>query len=169
MSRSVILPKKSRYIPTNNIFSASFNSPSYGVYDFGVAANAGQTVIVLQPNTVYFVDYFSVSGNIASETFLSVISTQPYLTFSKKTGGVLFTQKIPVSSFSAENPIGQFLDSQIDGDEIQASFTGVLSQNSDLVGVSPVSLNLKLSIYAMDEREYNEAYRAREGIPGKGF
>jgi hypothetical protein len=100
MPRNITLPKSSRYIPTNNTFSAIFGTPTPGVYDFGSAGNANQAVFTLQPNTVYLVDYFAISGNISSEVFLSIINTQPMLEFHKKSGEIMFTNSIPTVSYT---------------------------------------------------------------------
>jgi hypothetical protein len=163
MSMVYRLPQGARYIPTNNTFSAAFGSPTYGLYDFNVASNKNQSVVELQQNTVYYVDYFQIAGNIPSETFLSVISTQPTLIFHRLLdSSVMFTKEIPISVFSAQVYLGTFIKSAKKGDALTASFNGVLSQNADLIGITPISINLKCSIFAIDEILFNKQFAGRE-------
>jgi hypothetical protein len=156
------IPHEARFIPTNNTFAAAFGTPTVGYYDFGIAANSGQNVIALQPSTYYYVDYFQIAGNIPSETFLSVISTQPVLEFKRRLDGhIMFTAGIPISAFSAQIYISAFFYSQKKDDYLTATFSGILAQNFDLVGVSPININMKLAVYAMDEKIYGKEFLKR--------
>jgi hypothetical protein len=157
------LPKSARLIPTDNTFSAQYNLPTLSVYNFNIAANADQVCFPIQGRTVYFVDSLQIGGNIASETFLSVIQSQPYITFKKLLSGeVVFTQKIPISVFSSSITIGAFLQSPRENDALTITFNGVLLQNSDLVGISPITINIKVNVYAMDETSYQTMFERRE-------
>lgn len=157
------LPLTSRYIPTDTTFTATFGTPTAGFYDFGTAANTNVSLVQLQPRSVYFLDHFQVSGNIASEDFLSVISTQPTLLFKKKLSAeTMFTDKIPISVFTPQVYVCNFFRSAKDGEYLTGSFAGVLTQNTNLIGVAAVKINIKLALYAMDEMTFNKAFAGRE-------
>lgn len=152
------IPVKARFIPSSNIFSANFT----GVYDFSlVAGNVKQTVIALDRNTVYYIDGFSIGGNITREDYLSAISTLPVMVLSRKNDGQqIYAAPIPLVQFYENHPANAFTTSDKSGDELQLSITtGILNQVSNLVGVNPVKLSVSFNIYAMDDREYNAAFR----------
>jgi hypothetical protein len=157
------LPEKARHIPTNNTFVAAFGTPTFGYYDFNIPGNQDQNVLELQPSTAYFIDYFQLAGNIASEDFLSVITIQPAMLFKKSISKeVVFTAAIPISVFAAQIYVSTFVHSQKLDEFLTASFTGSLAQNANLVGVSPIKINLKLAAYAMDEKSYGLMMAGRE-------
>jgi hypothetical protein len=155
------IPFKSRIIPTENNFTAPFT----GVYNFGlVAGNSRQTVFNFEPNTVYFLDNFSIAGNISSEDFLSAISTVPTLTLSKtsdRPGSTIYTRSFPISQFFQGKECTCFVESNRGNDSLVVSLDGILAQVPNLVGVSPVKLTVSFSVFAMDEKEYNITYRDR--------
>lgn len=155
------IPFKSRIIPTENTFTANFT----GVYDFSLlAGNTRQTVLIFDPNTVYFLDNFSIAGNISSEDFLSSISTVPTLTLSKagdKAGSTIYTRSFPISQFFHNKECTCFVDSNRGNDSLLVSLNGILAQTAGLVGIDPVKLTVSFSVFAMDEKEYNQTYRDR--------
>lgn len=157
------LSTKARLIPSLNLFSAPFT----GVYDFGIAANVKQTVFQMDANVVYFLNSFSIGGNIASEDFLSAIATVPTLTLSRKNDGQqVYTRSFPIGQFTAEKDCTCFVESNKGGDELQATFAGVLNQTPNLLGVNPIIITLSFTCFALDDREYNTLFRDR--LPG-GF
>lgn len=157
MSINREITSKARIIPTQNTFSASF---SLGVYDFGVAANTNQVVFNLDANSVYFLDRFSIAGNIASEDFLSCISTVPLLTLGRKNDNqLIYTRSFPITQFYDNKDCSCFVESNKGTDALVVSITGVLNQNINLVGVDPIILTLSFSCYAIDDRDYNRNFR----------
>jgi hypothetical protein len=150
------IPHKARYIPLSNTFSAFFNSPSLGKYDFGVTANAGQIVLELQPGTVYYIEGLSVGGNIAAEDYLGAILYVPLLTLRRTQGNdIVYRNSIPVVQFFQSKEISNFIWSEKSGDNLTIDCTGVLLQTSALVGIDPIKINSFLSIFAIDDRNYN--------------
>jgi hypothetical protein len=150
------IPHKARYIPTQNTFSALF----LGVYNFGIAANTRQTVFPILANTIYFLDNFSLGGNIAKEDFLSSINTLPLMTLSLKSCPLngIYEKPIPLTHFYENKEATAFVQSKQSNDELQVSLSGILNQTAPLVGVSPVVLTVTFSVYAMDDRNYNAQF-----------
>ena len=154
------IPEKARYIPTENTFSASFNTPTFGVYDFGIAANTNVSVLKMQANTVYFINALSIGGNIASEDFLSSISTTPKIYLKRKNSGEnVYTSPIPILRYFDNKEISAWSLSDKGDDELLITFTGVLNQIIATMGVSPITLAVSLSIYAIDDNIWNAAFR----------
>ena len=150
--------KRARVIPTSNAFSSAYSA---GVYDFSLTAgNTKQTVIPLSPNTIYYVDNFSVGGNITAEDFLSCVNTVPLLTLSRKQDGQsIYDAPFPINQFFQNKEATAFFSSNKGGDELQATLTGILSQNINIVGVSPVIITLSLAVYAIDDAAINADFR----------
>ena len=155
------IPFKARLIPTENTFSAPFT----GLYDFGLAANVKQTVFALQANTVYYLDNFSVGGNITREDYLSAILTVPTITlFRKQDKSSVYTRSIPLAQFFENKPCTVYVESNKVSDELQITMTGTLVQVANLVGISPVKLTVSFSVFAIDERDYNISYRDKKNF-----
>lgn len=151
------ITSKARIIPTQNNFSAAY---TLGVYDFGTVGNTAQVVFTLDANSVYYLDRFSVAGNIASEDFLSCISVTPLLTLGRKNDNqLIYTRSFPITQFYENKDCSCFVESNKGNDALVVSLTGVLNQNSNLVGVDPVILTLSFSCYAIDDRDYNRVFR----------
>ena len=155
---------KARVLPTENSFSAAFA----GTYDFAVAANTGQTVFKMQANSVYYLDNFTVGGNIAREDFLSAISTTPVITLSRKRDGqLIYIRSIPITQFYENKECTCFVDSQKGDDQLLISMAGILKQTANLVGVSPILLTVSFAAFVIDDTEFNAMYRDRLAARGK--
>lgn len=147
-----LLPHKARYIPSQNTFSAAFT----GLYDFNIAANVNQTVIKMAPGLTYFIDNYAFAGNITQEDFLSAINTVPAMKLSRKNDrDNVYTGTIPLNQFASEKPATVFVASNKGNDELLITFTGVLNQIANLVGISPVNFTVSLAIYAIDNNDFN--------------
>lgn len=147
-----------RYIPASNTFNAVFT----GDYQFGTPGNTLQTVIALQENTVYYIDNYSVSGNIPKEVFLSSIAITPTIVFSRrKDKQHVYTRAIPVTHFFEEKAATVFVFSQSKEDALLVSFSGVLSQTADMIGINPLKITVSLSIYASDDPAIHAQFIAR--------
>jgi len=160
MSVNFTVPSSARFISPAVSFTAAFNTPTVGKYDFGIAANALKTVFELQANTVYLISQMSIGGTVASEDFLESISVIPKLRFFRKVMAEgLYTEPIPITQFNASKEVSIWVISQKAGDSLQATLTGILSQTSAFVGLASITLNVSLSVYAIDEKEYNKNFR----------
>lgn len=158
------IPHNARYVSANNIFSAAFNSPTIGKYDFGIAGNQNVDVLELQSNSIYYIDTMSIGGNITTEDYLGAINTLPKLTLRRKIGAEnLYSRQIPIVQFFQEKQISNFIKSDKGGDFLTLSFEGVLNQTNSLLGISAISINIFLSIYIVDDNFYNTAIR--ESMP----
>jgi hypothetical protein len=152
------VPHKARFSPCVRNFSAPFA----GTYDFGIAANAGLSLLPLQANIVYLISSYSVGGNIASEDYLSAINTLPKFILTRKNDNQpIRTDSIPVVQFESGKETMIFADSKQANDELLINLSGILNQTPSLVGVDPVILTISFSIFAIEDRDYAIAFQEK--------
>jgi hypothetical protein len=152
------LPRKIRFIPASAIYTATFNTPTIGKYDF----NGQQKIFVakLLPNTVYLIDAFSIAANIAQEDFLSSINTVPLLNLRKTLNDEnIFDVPLQIQNYSTDRQIVHFFKTGLDNCGLAANLTGILDQTANLVGVSNVTLSINFSLHAVDASDFEKLYR----------
>ncbi len=151
------LPKRIRYIPASAIFSATFNAPAIGQYDFN--GNTQTFIKNLLPHSVYMIDSISIAGNIASEDFLSAIDTVPLFNLRKTLDKEnIFDVPIQIHGFSTDRQIVHFFRTGLNNCGLIASITGVLNQLPSFIGLATVDLSINLSIHAIDESDFEKIY-----------
>jgi len=160
------VPIKARFIPTENVFLAPFNTITPGKYDFGAVSgglSAAQVVIPLQGNSLYLIDRYSVGGDIASEVFLaSQGATPPLLSLQYSiTGENVYSRPIPVVSFVNDRESVVWAWSHKGDDNLSLRVSGVLNQVAETVGKDPIRMHVSLAIYAIEDRDYIAKFHDR--------
>jgi hypothetical protein len=164
------IPHQARFVSTANIFTATFNNPVVGAYDYGVAGNVNQVILRLQRNTVYLIERISVSGDISEENYtdaldLSVAARLPRLTLRKSQDLMsVYESAIPLPGYVAQQEAAVFVRTQRDQDDLTATVTGRLNQTAALVGRADVRLTVSFAIYAMESTIYNRAFEAQQNL-----
>jgi hypothetical protein len=157
------IPRQAIYLSSSNTFSAAFGTPTPGVFDFGVTANIGQTVQVLQPSTIYFIDTLNIGANISSLDYLASINTVPTLKFTRKIGNeIVYAKVIPVNTLAENKVATVWVKSDKGGDELLLTVTGILKMTAGLIGIGTVSLNVSCNIFAVHERDYTIWFNDQE-------
>lgn len=155
MSLVASFPHGSIFRPTSKIFSATFNTPTAGQYDFGIAANRDQELLSLNPNSLYYLSVLSFSANIPESAYLENISTIPTLNlFLKKSGAQIFGQGYPLVTYMQGIEVSAFFWTQQLGDTLIGTFTGILDQNSSLSGVPTINSQCSLNVHEVTDREF---------------
>lgn len=161
------IPQTARFLSTSSTFVGTFNVPTVGVYDFGsftapVAVNNRQRILSLKNNTVYLIERLSLGGNIGEETYLDSINTLPTLTLGRERSDMIVYQRpLVFSQFIDNREVAAFVHSDKSDDWLVGSVYGVLNQVPATVGKTPINLYVSLSIYAMDNKAFNAAFRDR--------
>lgn len=168
------IPQDSRFIQTSNKFTALFNEPTLGKYNFeNGAVNEYNTVLSnLQKNHIYMIEKYSFSATIPEGVFLE--ATENICTFQlfKNTDKqVIYQAPIPLINYvDGLSCIGYFWTAQ-DEDQLVATFRGLLQQPAALVGIGSIISQITLNIYEILDsdwiqdfkqnvnREYNRQYR----------
>ena len=152
------LPKKIRFIPASAIFTAVFNAPTIGKYDF-----YGQQKIFVEkllPNTVYLIDSFSIAGNIAQEDFLSSINIVPLLNFRKTLDSEnIFDVPLQIQNYATDRQIVHFIKTGLSNCGLCASLTGLLDQTPNIIGIPSIFLSINFSLHAIDASDFEKEYR----------
>lgn len=158
MSISRKITHLARYVPSNLQFTASFS----GIYNFSVSGNENVNLFSIDKGSVYYLDTYTVSANIASEDFLSSRRSDLTLTLKyQHTGQSIYARPIILSQLLENKPCNAFVMCDNFPNAILATLTGSLNQIASTVGLSSLILNVAFSIYAIDEGTYNKEFRDR--------
>lgn len=163
------VPKSAKLIKTSTVFAADFNADplNLGFYNFSYGTtNNNITILPTKSNTVYLIDRASFGGNMSQLAYQrSLINPVPYLTFYRVIGQeVIYQSSIPLSGYFQETEFTAFFTSDKNGDGIAVSLAGMLSQDVENIGLTTSILYLNLSIYAVDENEYNNNFRGSNNL-----
>jgi len=154
------IPKRSVLIPTVNRFSANFNFPAVGQYDFGVAANIRVPVFPAVRGMVYWLDRISFTATADEGVYLSAISTMPLLDLIWEQDGTrIFARSFPLVNYRDGQEINTVCESTKGNEQVLATVSGVLNQVPALVGVDPVTIQISLEVYQVFDLNWINAWR----------
>jgi len=144
---------KKRLISTTNTFVGAYSN---GKYIF----TGTQKIFDVLPNTAYFIDILQLSGTIPESLYLSILDVTPLLLIKRTaTGEPVADRAIPLLLFSQAKPITSFVTSDKAGDSICGTISGSLTQDSTMIGITSVDLIMSLTLYAIDDKEFNRAFQ----------
>ncbi len=163
------VPKDSRFIQSVNTFQATFNNPTVGGYNFGVAANTGQTVIKLRPTSIFLLEKLSFSCNIDEGDFLAAVTTTPQFLLRRLIDGqTVFYKPIPIVSYIdgvdaityvwTKEKVGTSGDNT-NPDELIIDFSGILTQTAALVGVPSLTAQVTFNFYEVINSDWVKQFR----------
>jgi hypothetical protein len=158
------IPHNAKYIPAAIVAKAYFNTPTVGKYDFNTAINTAIPILTYQPNTWYFIDNIAFGGNISEAEYCQSIDVMPLIAFKRLIGfgnvpENIYTYPVPIPKYSENRELAVFTHSDKKDDKLIVDITGTFNQIALTVGVSPISLNIAVSIFQIDEKGYNDAMR----------
>jgi hypothetical protein len=166
MSLQYSIPKTATYLPTNNEFTAVFNVPTPGVYDFAAPANQSRSVLAMNTNAIYLINRITVGGTISQESYLGNIVTLPIMTLRYiKENQRVYPLSIPLNQFvdGAEAVAWFWSDKQDDGLTMSIA-TGVLSQDADLVGRPDIRITVSLSIFEITDNGFIQDFKQNNSL-----
>lgn len=159
------IPQQSRYISTSTIFTADFNVPSPGYYDFNVANNQGIKVEPLNMGTVYLIERISIGGTLSEADYLASIIDFPLLSIKRSVSNeIVYKRPFPIVNYADGIEAAAWIHSDKSNDFLSLSFSGILTQLPSMVGLSQVKIQVSLCIYAIDSQYYNASYRDVQNI-----
>jgi hypothetical protein len=151
------IPRRIRYIPASGLFTATFNVPTIGSYDFN-----NQYIVLIQdllPDTVYLIDSFSLSGNVAGEDFLNAILTVPSLTLMKTLEKeMIFDRPLQIHNYFTDRQIVKFFKTGHSKTGLAASLVGNLNMIPAFVGLASISVSVNFSLHAIDESGFEKEF-----------
>lgn len=149
------LPEDSLFLPTVNLFTATYNSPTVGYYDWGVAANTAQEVLGISPGFLYFISIMNFGATVDEGTFLQNVNTIPRVQFlTKLTNRGLYGGGYPIANYLKNNEVSAFFWTSQQDDALVATFTGVLAQNATLAGVPSITSHVSLNMFQIVDRAF---------------
>lgn len=152
---AIKIPEDSFFIPTVNLFTADFNTPTPGYYDWGVTANENQEVLGISPGFLYFMSIMNFGATIDEGTFLQNVSTIPTVQFlTKNSGKTLYGGGYPIANYLKNNDMSAFFWTPQRDDQIVATFRGVLGQNAALAGVPSITAHVSLNMFQIVNKEF---------------
>lgn len=162
MSISKTIPQDSRFIQTVNRFTANFNVPTLGSYNFENGTNALVTVLGgLQKNHIYMIEKYSFSADIAEGVFLEATTNICTFQLSRAIDSqVIYQVPIPLINYADGLAcIGYFWAAQ-ENDRLVATFRGLLGQPPALVGDPAVIAQVTLNIYEIVDTDWIQEFKA---------
>jgi hypothetical protein len=176
MSIIKTIPDSSRLMIVGGVFSADYNDPTIGRYNFtdiktgGNYRNRGVNLgIELNPGSLYYADKLSFSANIDESDFLETIdlsSTENIPKFYMRTAIDLksvYAYSSRIFKYYENFEIGQYFFNQNVKNYLVADFSAVLKQNANMVGVGTIFAQLSLSIYEIVDTNFIGKYRKENG------
>lgn len=170
MSLSYGIPKTATYLPTNNEFTATFNAPVLGAYDFNVAGNTNRPVLAMNTNAIYLINRITVGGTISQEQYLSNVNILPLmvLRFFKESQRV-YPLSIPLNQFLDGSEAVAWFWTDKDGESLTMSVTtGRLNQDASLIGRVNVKLTISLSIFEITDNGFIQDFKNSNNLTRTG-
>lgn len=152
------IPKNSRPIQTESIFTATFNVPTLARYDFGIPANVGVFAHRTNKQSVYYLDRTNFSLDIGEALFKEAIDVSPKVrVVSQETGTQKFQSVIPFINY-VDNLAYTYFYTEPNGRDIQLTLFGSLTQPVGLVGRVTVRALVQLNVYEIVDKSWILAY-----------
>lgn len=154
------IPDKSTLIPLTSIFTGTFNVPTVGLYDFSIPANQNVFVMTTKPGMVYFIDKYSVGGNITEGQYLESVSSFPLLTVLRRfRQSNIYRNPIPIVNYTDCGQLSNFFYSDSKKDQLLFSFNGSLRQLPTMVGLASVRIQISMDIWEISDNYFVSAFR----------
>jgi len=135
-------------VETSNIFTGTFNAPTIGVYDFGVAGNTDQLVLNLNPNYFYMIDQLSLSATVDEGVYLRSLNVNPFARLRLRSQPTfLYPFPIPAINYKDGINFNYFFNTMQSNDALLMTLDGVLNQVAETVGVPTISILISFVIY----------------------
>lgn len=159
MSLILQLPPGSQFYQPMVRFTATFNNPLIGGYDWNVAGNTDVTFQFIRKNALYLFERYSFSANIAEGTFLDNVLTVPTLQVRvpSETNRMIYPNPIPLVNYidGLETLIYAYSDQD---QNLTGTFRGQLNQGAALVGVPTVIAQVQFNIYEIKNKDWIENF-----------
>jgi len=163
MSVPLYIPPRSRLIPIEVTFQATYNATTPFQYDFNIAANKNKFIMKLFRQKVYLLERFSFSANIPEADYQTAIGTFPnpmlFLNMQKQNQSPVYQKPFPLGRYYENNEHIVCFRSQLN-DNLQGTFKARLDQPAALIPVPTVIVTWAAQIYEIKEHNWIANYLA---------
>lgn len=149
------LPKGSTPLVTFNRFTATFNTPTLGAYDFRIPANQRQFSQLKMQNQYYYrIDKLYYTVTIPEAEYTTAINVMPQirLRFSQSDWNV-YPNPISLALFFQGLDLNYWFHNNKGNQNLQMSFNGVLNQTPAMVGITELIATVVLVLYEVSSLE----------------
>lgn len=155
------IPHTSRPILTTNIFTANFNDPTPGKYDFGISANQGVHVTEMFTGSIYLLERISMAATILEGEYLEAVEAIPKLTLKRKQADeIQYKLALPMVNYVDDQELVLWAYTEKGRDNLILDFNGLLDQTAALVGVTSIKVNVSYALYAIESTVFYKHFRA---------
>jgi len=162
MSISNTIPVKSFPLITKNVFNALYNAPvANGTYQWGIPANQNVNVLDLFEYSVYMIERVNFSLNIPESGFENNLIGGSELEIQltlESTRQQIFQQRQPFITYLSNFSIVQYFNTGQEGDKLQATFTGAITQDGTIAGKNNIDALVQFNIYRIASGEWVKRY-----------
>lgn len=159
MGINLAAPRGSFFRPCAAIFTALYNDPTVGKYDFSVAGNRNVSILGINPQSVYFLSILNFSTTITESAYIENIETIPAVDFKlKQNGSQLYGQGYPLVAYLVNNEVGAFFTTEQTEDELIVTFTGLLGQSASLATVPQIIAQVSANIHEITDEKFKAWY-----------
>lgn len=162
MSLILQLPPFSQFYQPLVRFTATFNAPLAGGYDWNIAGNTSVPFQLIRKNQLYLIERYSFSATIPEGDFLGAVLTVPTLSvrIPRETDRQIYPTPIPLVNYidGLETLIYAYSN---EDQQLQATFRGQLSQTPPLVGIPTITAQVQFNIYEVKNKDWIENFFAR--------
>ena len=155
-------------IITANQFTATFNVPTVGRYDFDVTANQSVKLIDLNATGLFVIERISYGLNMPAEAYNESIVTIPNVQFlTQKTQKPVLPNTQPFVVYFNNFETVMFVQTKQDQDELLITFRGQLQQVAATAGWPTVTANLSMNIYEIKNKDWIDLFYQYNPIVAK--
>lgn len=166
MSIPLTIPVTARPFLTANTFTATFNAPTLGRYDFNVAANQNNIVIPIRHTSVYVLERINFSASVPEGVYQEAIDPTnllPNLQLLTTVQQVqIFPEKQPFINYVDNLSLLLFFHTTQDNDNLLATFTGQFTQPAFMVGMVTMDVYIQFNIYEINDTDWVARYHDRK-------
>jgi len=156
---SLVIPRDSIFRPVVNLFTATFNTPTLGKYNWGVPANQKQEVLKINYQNLFYISTMNFSATVPESAFLENIEITPKVQFvMDQNNESMYGGAYPLVKYLHDNDISAFFWSRQADDILTATFTGQLGQNASMIAFSSVIAVLALNTYEITDKAFIEKF-----------
>lgn len=156
------IPSNSRYRDRSVRFTATFNVPTLGRYNFAVAANTGVLLMPLSTFPVYLVDSIYVSATVDEAAFVQALDADLVRVQLRRSsdGQAVFSEPVPTVKYAEGQTCAAYFQGAQQQDALVIDCLGQLTQPAPLIGVAAITLQVGFRIYEITDNDWITRYKA---------
>jgi hypothetical protein len=151
----------SRFRDRSVRFTATFNVPTAGTYDFAIPANTGVLLMPITTFPVYLIDQFYVSATVDEGPFVQALTADLLRVQLRRgsDGQAIFPEPVPTIKYSDGAQCSAYFTGAKINDTLLIDCLGKLSQPAALVGVAAITLQVGFRMYEIIDNEWIQRFK----------